>query len=169
MKKILITIATSMMILCTGSVFAQKIGHINSEELMKAMPETDSAQTKLQAAYKELQNVSKSMEIELQTKVTEFQNNQAQYSELIKSAKYKEITDLQTRIEEFQQQATEDMKEQQTKLLGPIMDKAKKAIQDVAKEHKYSYILDTSMGIVLYSEDSDNVLPLVKQKLGLKK
>jgi outer membrane protein len=44
---------------------------------------------------------------------------------------------------------------------------AKKAIEQVAKENGYTYIFDTSVGAVLYWEESDNVLSLVKKKLNL--
>ena len=41
----------------------------------------------------------------------------------------------------------------------------KKAIEAVAKENSYKYVLDTSTGNVLYSEPADDILPLVKKKL----
>ncbi len=157
------------LLLSAGTFAQQKIGHINSEELFKLMPETDSAQAKMQAVINEVQSVAKAMETEYQNKVQEYQANQAQYSDLIKSAKVKEIQDLQARIEDFQQQAQENLQDQRTKLFTPVMDKAKKAIQDVAKENKYAYILDLSNGVVLYAVDTEDILPLVKQKLGLKK
>jgi outer membrane protein len=53
-------------------------------------------------------------------------------------------------------------------LLQPILDKAEKAIKDVAKEKGYDYVFDTSTGAVLVTKDADNLLPLVKTKLGIK-
>jgi outer membrane protein len=50
----------------------------------------------------------------------------------------------------------------------PILEKADKAIKDVAKENKYDYIFDASGGAILFAKDSDNVLSLVKTKLGIK-
>ena len=50
-------------------------------------------------------------------------------------------------------------------LSKPIYDKAKKGIEAVAKEGAYKYVLDTSSGVVLYSEPSDDILLLVKKKL----
>jgi len=51
--------------------------------------------------------------------------------------------------------------------LQPIIDKAKKAIDDVAKDGNYTLILDSSVGVVLYSIDGDDILPAVKKKLGI--
>ncbi len=52
-------------------------------------------------------------------------------------------------------------------IYSPVLKQAEEAIKSVAKENGYSYILDTSAGAVLYSQDSDNIAPLVKKKLGL--
>ena len=43
--------------------------------------------------------------------------------------------------------------------------KATIAIDLVAKENGYKYVLDTSSGNVLYTEPADDILPLVKKKL----
>jgi outer membrane protein len=51
--------------------------------------------------------------------------------------------------------------------MEPMIEKANQAIEDVAKENGYTYILDTSAGTVLYFPESDDILPLVKTKLGL--
>ena len=63
--------------------------------------------------------------------------------------------------------AQESLAKKENEILKPIIDKAKKAINDVAKEKGYDYILDTGLGMVLYASDSEDILPLVKKKLGL--
>ena len=52
-------------------------------------------------------------------------------------------------------------------MLQPIIDKAKTAIDDVAKEEGYTYVLDSSVGVVLDSVDSNNIISKVKTKLGI--
>ena len=88
-------------------------------------------------------------------------------TDIIRDNKIKEITDLEKRITEFQKTAQADLQKKEEKLLQPIIDKAKQAIDDVAKENNYTYVLDSSMGVVLYSIESDDILPLVKKKLGI--
>jgi outer membrane protein len=107
------------------------------------------------------------MSAEYQGKVSEYQNQQALMAEAVKQTKVKEITDLETRIQQFQQSAQEELQKKEAEVLQPIIDKAKKAIDDVAKEKGYDYILDTGLGVVLYSNTGDNILPLVKKKLSL--
>jgi outer membrane protein len=88
-------------------------------------------------------------------------------SDIIKQTKERELADLETRITEFQQNAEADFGNMQAKLYDPLITKARSAIADVASENGYTYILDVSMGVVLYFEAGDDVLPLVKAKLGL--
>jgi len=76
--------------------------------------------------------------------------------------------DLSNRIEAFQSSAQEDLQKKEQELLQPIIDLAKKAIEEVAKEQGYTYILDTAYGIVLFADPSDDIMPLVKKKLNLK-
>ena len=59
------------------------------------------------------------------------------------------------------------LQSQEEKLLRPIIDKAKKAIEDVAKENNFTYIFDSGVGVLLYQNDSDDIMPMVKKKLGL--
>ena len=60
-----------------------------------------------------------------------------------------------------------DYKRKQSELTAPLMEKAKKGIELVAKENGYKYVLDTSPqnSAVLYSEQSDDILNAVKKKL----
>jgi outer membrane protein len=53
-------------------------------------------------------------------------------------------------------------------LSEPLITKAKKAVEDVAKEHGYTYIFNSSDGLVLYAIPSDDVMELVLKKLGVK-
>ncbi|MDD5570424.1 MAG: OmpH family outer membrane protein [Bacteroidales bacterium] len=147
----------------------QKIGHINSEELLQAMPQRDSVKAKIEALAKTLDTQLKAMEAELQTKYTEYMSKEKEYTDLIKQTKQKELSELQTRIQEFQQNAQDELQKKQNEFLSPIIDKAKKAIEDVAKENGYTYIFDSSqsVGSVLYSDKGDDILVLVKKKLGL--
>jgi outer membrane protein len=86
---------------------------------------------------------------------------------LVRKDAEEKINGLATRIQTFQQQAQESLQADESKLIEPIIYKAKKAIEQVAKENGYTYVLDTSVGAVLYWEESDNLLNMVKKKLQL--
>ena len=145
-----------------------KIGHINSNDLLSAMPERNEVQKELEDYASQLKVTMDAMRKEYETKVGEFQAKQDVMTDIIKETKIKEITDLERRIGEFQQTAEADLQKKETSLLQPIIDKAKTAINDVAKENGYTYVLDSSAGSVLYSVEGDDLLPKVKTKLGIK-
>jgi outer membrane protein len=170
MKKSLIAIMVCLLAF-GGSTMAQKntkFGHINSNDLMQIMPGRDSAQTVLQGEVAELEETLKSMQAEAEKRYNDYVANQAGWTELIRQTKQREIQDMAARIEEFQQNAQKQLQEREAELLKPIIDRAKKAIADVAKEGGYTYIFDTGTAAILYDEGGDDIMPQVKKKLGLK-
>jgi outer membrane protein len=170
MKKTLIAIVACLF-LCGGSAMAQKnlkFGHINSNDLMQIMPGRDSAQTVLQAEVTELENTLKTMQAELERLYNDYQANQSGWTELIRNTKQREIQDMGARVQEFQENAQKSLQQREQELLQPIIDRAKKAINDVAAEGGYSYIIDSSSPSILFAQDSDDIMPQVKKKLNLK-
>jgi outer membrane protein len=151
----------------TGFSQAAKFGYIDSNELLEMMPAKDSIQQALQDYGKMLETQLQTMYAEYQTKVQDYQANQSTMSDIIRQTKEKELADLETRIQTFQQQADTDLQEKQVELLQPLLDKAKSAINAVAKEGGYTYIFDIGTGAFLYYETGDNIMPKVKAKLGL--
>lgn len=147
-----------------------KFGHINKQEVIALMPERDSAVVKLQDFGKSLEDQLQAMQVELNKKVEELKTKEATLSDLVKRTKYEEISGIQTRIQEFQQNAQQEYQQKQVELLQPITEKLDKAITDIGKENGFIYIFDTSSnGIPYISSDSQDIAPLVKAKLGIKK
>lgn len=163
MKQIILVLLT----LLSTTVFSQKLGHLNSNELLLAMPERTTVENQIKKYAQDLETQLDAMTTEYQGKVQKFQANEATMTEAIKKDKIKEITNLEQRINEFQQTAQQDLQAKEEELLKPLIDKARKAIEDVAKENGYTYIFDSGVGVLLYQKDSDNIMPLVKKKMGL--
>ncbi|MEX1188114.1 MAG: OmpH family outer membrane protein [Bacteroidia bacterium] len=169
MKRILLFAILAFSISST-SLFAQKgnkFGHINSAELLSLMPERKVAAAKMDSITKDVQKQLEEMMTEYRTKQEKYSNEAPKLSELLKKDKEEELGNLANRIQNFQQQAQTTLEEEEQILINPIIEKAKKAIEAVAKENAYTYIFDTSVGAILYWEESDNVLGLVKKKLQL--
>ena len=167
MKKI--TLLTALFGTFISASFAQnKFGYINSRELLEVMPEVKKADSSLQIYAKSFQDQLESMSKEYESKVKDFQANEKTMNEAVKEVKVKEVQQLQERMEALQQSAQEKTSKKREEMYKPILEKADKAIKDVAKENKYDYIFDASGGAILFAKDSDNVLSLVKTKLGIK-
>ena len=154
-----------------GSAMAQKnikLGHINSNDLMQIMPGRDTAMALLQKEVEDLQTEMEEMKKEYETQVNNYLAKKDQLSELIRKSKESDIQKMAERIETFQSNAQKLLEERQEALLKPIVDRAKAAIEEVGKENGYTYIFDAGVVTLLYSQDSDDIMPLVKKKLGLK-
>jgi outer membrane protein len=150
------------------AVHAQKFGHIAAELLMQEMPEYDSAQVKFQELNKTYDLELERIQVEINKKIEDFQQNEANMTELIKQAKVSEIQEMQQRLQNFAQTAQQDLQQQQMMLIQPVVEKARQAIEEVAKEQGLIYVFDMSQNNPVYaSDESVDLMPLVKAKLGL--
>ncbi|MHC1708260.1 MAG: OmpH family outer membrane protein [Bacteroidales bacterium] len=149
---------------------ATKLGHIDFAALYQLMPGMDSAQKKYQDYAKTLKAQLDAMQNEYDGKVNDYQATSAMMDDLIKKNKEKEILDLQDRIQAFQASAQESLQKKEQELTQPIIDKARQAVKDVAKENAFTYILNTAeaLGVVLYYDNGEDIMPMVKKKLNLK-
>ena len=165
MKKNIFIILLSFITLFLNA--QNKFGYIDSQELLILMPERDAAEKEVQEFAKTLEGQLSSMTAEYQQRVEDYQKNESTYTDLVKQDKIAEITGLEQRIQTFQQNAQQSLQIKEQELLEPILTKARNATEEVAQEGKYTYIFDKSIGSILYAKESENVLPLVKKKLGL--
>lgn len=167
MKRTIKSVLLAAALFAGVQVQAQKMGHINLDSLLSVMPESKAAKQAQADYYKQLESTIISMQTELQAKYKAYQDEQSKLTPLIKETREKELNDLNQRIQDFQASAQQDLQKKNDELTKPIFDKAKKAIETVAKENGYKYVLDTSAGNVLYSEPGDDILPIVMKKMGI--
>jgi len=170
MKHTVKIILGAALIMCMGlgSAKAQKFAYIDFQELMQLMPEYKKANTEMEAFGKTLQDQLKTMNEELERKYADFQKNEVKMADAIKDLRQKELRDMQTRMQEFQENAQENVRKKESELLKPIIEKAKTTIAVIAKEGGYSYVFDSSPGTpLLYKPEGDNILGTVKKKLGI--
>ncbi len=168
-----IAILSSLIFLAGKNAMAQniKFGHINSDELIQALPEFDSASVKLEKYRKELINALDLMTVELNNKSETYNKESKNYTEIVKQTKEQELVDMNKRIQEFQNNAQQQLQQKQSELFQPIMGKVDKAIKEVGKENGFVYIFSVGQGSSLLFFDetkSTNIMPLAKAKLGVK-
>ncbi|HPF90844.1 MAG TPA: OmpH family outer membrane protein [Flavobacteriales bacterium] len=163
-------IACALALTCAPAAMAQtatKLGHIDRQKLMLMLPERKDAEGKMQAFAKTLDERLKAMGNEYQAKVADAQARAETMTQTEKEMALREIGDLETRIQAAQEKAQEDLAKQEEELLRPMVDRTNKAIADVAAENNFTYVFDVSTGTVLYFEKGEDILPLVKSKLGI--
>ena len=145
-----------------------KFGHVNTEELLQAMPESDSAQAELEADAKALEENLEAMQVEYNQKLDAYLQEQEKYSDIIRETKETELQDLQQRIQQYSSNAQQRLQRKRGQLFQPILDKAKQAIEAVAQEQNITYVFDTSSGVLIYTADNSlDLLPMVKEQLGV--
>lgn len=168
MKKLVLLMASLLAL--GGTMNAQsgaKFGYIDSRELLQAMPEITKADEELQAYAKTFQEQLSAMGREYEKKIQEYQATEKTMSEAVREVKQKEIMDLQNRIESTNQSATEKVEKKKQDLYAPILERADKAIKEVASEQNFDYIFDASSGALLHANESSNIIADVKKKLGI--
>lgn len=149
---------------------AYKFGHISSQDIAKGLPDMDSVQVKYNKFLKELEGNLESMQVEYNNKLQKYMEEKEKLSDLIKKTKEEELSQMQQRIQQFQESARPELEQKNQELMQPIVEKIKKAISEVGKENGFTYIFDINQNTVVYfSEDSQDVTALVKQKLGITK
>jgi outer membrane protein len=171
MKKVNRILTLLVLLLCLSTItMAQKplkIGYIDFNTLITAMPGIDSVKAKLQKYQQGLSDQLDAMRGEFENKYLDYQSKSSGMSDLIKQTKEKELADLQSRIDGFQQKAQQDLQGKQQEFLQPIVDKAKTAIKEISKENGFTIVLNSIEDVLLYNEGAEDIMPLVKKKLGI--
>ncbi|WP_152285613.1 OmpH family outer membrane protein [Flavicella marina] len=144
---------------------AQKVAHINFEEIVSKMPETLKLQADLEKLGKtygeEITNAQKA----LKAKIDKYTAEEISQTQAQNEARIKEVQTDQGKIQQLQQVAQQELQQKESTALEPIIKKARETISAVAKSKGFVYVLDTKALIVSEGEDLG---PAVKTKLGIK-
>ncbi len=168
MKNIFKIALLAALVCSTAVASAQKMGRVNVQAIVVAMPEMKSMQTELETIQKDFQDNLETMQVELNNKYQEFQQTQSTMNASVRSLKEKDMQDLSQRMQQFEQSATQEIQRKQQELLQPILTKARDAIAATAKAGGYVVVYDESLGAVAYFDDSiTDLSPAVRTRLGI--
>lgn len=167
LKKILLAVAVSLGLAASAQTI--KIGLVDINGVIAAMPETTTAQQQLQETQKKYEAQYQKLGEELQKQYTELQNMAENELPAIRENKTKAFADNQQKLQNFEQQVMQDLQKMQNDLMAPIMQKAQGAIESVGREGNFTLVqaLDPQFTFY-YSAPAEDITPLVKAKLGLK-
>jgi len=172
MKKVILLLVAIISLSVAAS--AQKFGHITTDDIIQAMPETKAAQTALESEGKKLEEQLQSMGVEYQNKVQAYQENvqladaaPEKWSAALRADKEQEIMQLQERIQRFQENAQQSIQQKRTDLFKPIMDKLDAAIKKVATAGGYVYVMDKANVLFINETISVDLTNEVKKELGM--
>lgn len=149
----------------------QKIGYADWDYIFAQLPEFKQIDAELKTFGTQLENQLKSKYQDYETKLKAYQGMPATTPDAIKADKERELGGLQESIQKFQQDAQTSLQTKQNTLMTPIYSKVGKAIEEVAKENGYAFILSPQIAsggdILLYSDEKYDISSMVLKKLGV--
>ena len=169
MKKFIICAICAICGFTTALAQAPKFGHVNSQEIIQAMPEYTTARTEIEKLAQQYDADLKQMQEELQKKAEAFEKEESTLPENIKTRRSQELNDLYQRIIQTGQDNDQALQKAQQEKMQAITSKVLDAIKSIGQEGGYVYIMEMSAGIPYISTTlSTDLTAQVKAKLGLK-
>ncbi len=164
------SLVSAFILLSSTLGFAQqKIGWIDTQEIMKKLPEAIEAQAKLDAFVSQWQTEINKMQSDLQQESDDYQRRRLILPEQARIQEEQKLGDMQKKIMDLRNQRfgpNGDLAQQQNTIMRPVQEKVLQAIQDVAKEGDYDYIFDKSGQVLLmYSNPKYDLTQQVLDKL----
>lgn len=172
MRKFVITLAFGLVALAAQAQTPapQKIGFADVDYILSQMPDLKQIETELKSLENQLQKQLQAKAQEFQNKLADYRNNINNMPDAVRANTERELTQLQENLEKLQQEAQINIQNKHAQLMEPVYTKVGKAIEDVAKEHGFTYVLNqriSGLDVILYSEESYDVSDLVLKKMGI--
>lgn len=160
------TMFALLAVLGTATTFAQKFGHLDAQAVLLELPERADAQATIEGAAAEYEGEIARMQQDLETKYAEYQAKVSTWPDAIRQQKEVELQRMDKDLQQLGMTIQNELAQMEQQLLSPMIDRVRKAIEEVGAEQGFTYIFDTSTGVTLYNGGQD-VTDLVKTKLGM--
>lgn len=169
-KKTLVIGALCLLSFAPQVVNAQKVAHLNFQELVTLMPEYQNAATEYELYQADLEDQLKSIENDAMAKqkLYEAETKKPAPSKLRLTAYERDIQNLQQEYGMMQQTIQDSLKAKMADLVAPIRKKVEEAVAAIAKEQGYSHVIDNTYGTLIYADPLFDISELVKKKLNIK-
>ena len=149
---------------------SSKIGFADVDYILPQMPEAKQIDTELKSTQTQLKNQIDSKTQEFQKKLADYQANLNTMLDAVRTNTERELAQLQENLQKLQQDAQATIQNKHAQLWEPVYKKVGKAIEDVAKENGYTFILNqqiSGLDVILYGDENNDVSNLVLKKLGV--
>jgi outer membrane protein len=138
----------------------QKIGFMDSESIMKQLPEAQDAQKKIDILIQNWKDEISDMEKDFKAKFDTYDKRKLIMSDQSRAQSEKELQELDKKIMDYRTQKfgqNGELSKKQIEAVKPIQDKIFQALQEIAKEEKYDFVFDKSgqLYLLITSEKYD--------------
>lgn len=170
MKKIGIGLLIVLFAALTQTINAQlKIGYVDSDTIMKQLPDAQDAQKKLDAIIKEWQEELSKMEKDWKAKYDDYDKRKLILSEQKRAEIEKELVTMEDQVSKYRQDkfgVKGELFQKQEELMKPIQNRIFTVIQQIAQDNDYDFIFDRSGDIMfLYAKEEFDLTKEVIEKL----
>lgn len=160
MKKIIIAILLALPM----TMFAQKIGHVNSASLVQGLSEYTALQTEIQNLQKQFQDELQRKESDLKAKTEAYEKEAATLSETLKQYREQELQKAYQEYQQFGQTSEQELQKVYQTKMATIQEKVMNAVKEVGAAGGYAYILDEA-SLPYVGTTGNDVTEQVKAKL----
>ncbi len=152
------------------ALFSQvKIGYVDSETIMKQLPEAQEAQRKIDVLIQQWQAELQKMREEWKSKYDEYERRKLILTDEARAQMERELSELDRKIGDFQMQKfgpDGELYRKQDELVKPIQNKIFNVIKEVAVEEGFDFVFDKSGEILLlYANEKYDLTQKVLNKL----
>jgi outer membrane protein len=164
------------MLVSSNIVFAQKFGYVDTDYILKNIPEYQDAQN-------EIEDLSKTWQAEIEGKYAEVERMYKAYQadavllpEDLRQKREEEIIKFEKEVKDLQKQRfgnEGELFKKRQELIKPIQEKIYNAIEDIATTKNYAFIFDKASGpVIMYVSNkfdiSDEVLDQIGSIMGVR-
>ncbi len=167
MKRSIKILLVAVLALGSTSLFAQKFGRIDMNDVIQSMPEMKEVQTKFEQTQKDYEEQLEVMQVELNNKINDFQKASATLSDTQKQLKQRDIQELNERMQQFLQTAQQELEKAQVDLMAPLQQKADEAVKKVSKAESLVVVFQTGTMVYIDEALTVDITAKVKSELGI--
>ena len=175
--------AAFVILISAGNSYSQtKVAYVDSEVILKQLPESQKIQKDMEALQKVYLDTITVKENNLRAMADNFKAKYEDAQKKVESGQVKgeaelkalndEIQNLQKEIQTegealdvYKQKIQNELLNKQQELFKPVRDKVTKAIEDIAKEMKYNFVFDKANGSLIYGDKESDITFKVLDKL----
>ncbi len=163
-------VAVAAALLATSAASAQsKIGHINSEAIMQALPEAIDAQKSLDGMVAQWESELQKMQADWKKRFDDYDKKKLILTEQARAEEERRLRDLDQSIVDFRNKKfgqNGELFQKQNEVMKPIQNKMFQVLETLAKEEGYDYIFDKSGEILLlYANESNDLTAQVLARM----
>ena len=167
MKKFIIVIAAMGLAFTAANAQSYKFAHVNYQELVYLVPEADSARAQMNSASQEAQETLQAMAQEFDPKYSQYEQKANEWTPAIRQSKERELSEIQSRIQDFQQSIQQELRQLENQLMSPIYQKVQETVNSLAKAGGYIYVFDSTSLLYIDAAQSTDLTPEARTTLGI--